>query len=154
MSLFVECYPDEALAFALGVPRREVEHGGNKAGVCAQVARRSRTTGMIDQDPDTAPMPYMKTLAEQHVEHDIRVLSDSQRNNRLVVICPRLEEWLVKSAKDGGLKMTAFGFESDSGRHLHGQIKDRLPNVERLVGALLSARNPRILRLQSLIKPC
>jgi hypothetical protein len=154
MRLFVECYSDEALAYALGVSKPDIEHAGNKAGVCAQVSRRTGTTGMMDEDPDTAPMPYMKTLAEEHAAHHIRVLYDSRRENRLIVICPRLEEWLVQSAKAGGLKMTAFGFESDNGRNLHGEIKDRLPNVQRLVEALLSARNPRILRLQSLIKPC
>ena len=82
---------------------------------------------------------------------EIRVLYDSQRDNRLVVFCPRLEEWLVQSAKSSGLKMTDFGFGSDNGRHLHGEINERLPNVKRLVGALLSAKNLRILHLQSLI---
>ena len=154
MSLFVECKPDEALASALGVSPRGLEHAGNRAGVCAQVSRRSGATGLVDEDPGTAPLPYMKTLAEQSAEHGIRVLSDPQRNNRLVVICPRLEEWLVQSAKSSGLKMTDFGFESDNGLHLHGEINDRLPNVKRLVGALLSVRNSRILRLQSLIRPC
>jgi len=153
MRLFVECRPDEALAFALGVSRRDVEHAGNRTGVCAEVSRRNGAMGMVDEDPDTAPLPYMRTMAEQPVEHEIRVLYDSQRNNQLVVICPRLEEWLVQSAKSSGLKMTDFGFGSDNGRHLHREINDRLPNVKRLVGALLSARNLRILRLQSLIKP-
>jgi hypothetical protein len=153
MSLFVECKPDEALAFALGVSRRDVEHAGNKAGVCAQVSRRSGTTGMVDEDPDAAPLRYVKTLAEETSEHAIRVLYDAERKNRLVVIRPRLEDWLVESAKSGGLKMTDFGFESDTGRHLHREINHRLANVERLVNALLSARNSRILRLQSLIKP-
>ncbi len=96
---------------------------------------------------------YMTSLVEQTAEHEIRVLYDSQRKNRLVVICPRLEDWLVQSAKSSGLKMTDFGFESDTGRHLHREINDRLGNVKRLVEALLSARSPRMLRLQTMIKP-
>ena len=99
MSLFVECKPDETLAMALGVSEREVEHAGNRAGVCAQLSRRSGTTGMVDEDPGTAPHPYVKALIEQTLEHEIRVLYDSQRKNCLVVICPRLEDWLVQSAK-------------------------------------------------------
>ncbi len=152
MSLFVECRPDEALALALGVSKGNLEHAGNRSGVCAEVSRRSGATGMVDEDPDTAPLPYMTTLAEQTVKHDIRVLYDSQRGSRLVVICPRLEEWLVKAAKSSGLRMTEFGFDNDNGKHLHGIINDRLPNVRRLVDALLSAGNLRILHLQSLIK--
>jgi len=153
MSLFVECKPDETLAFVLGVSRRDVEHAGSRARVCTQVSRRSGTTGMVDEDPSTAPHPYMKSLAEEDMEHQIRVLYDSERKNQLVVICPRLEDWLVESAKSSRLKMTDFGFESDTGRRLHREINDRLPNVERLVKALLSARNSRILRLQTLIRP-
>jgi hypothetical protein len=153
MSLIVECKPDETVAFVLGVSRRDVEHAGNKAGVCKRVSGRSGTTGMVDEDPDAAPQRYLKTLAEKPAEHEIRVLYDSERGNRLVVICPRLEDWLVQSAKSGGLKMTDFGFESDNGRHLHREINHRLANLERLVKALLSARNSRILWLQALIKP-
>jgi hypothetical protein len=36
---------------------------------------------------------------------------------------------------------------------LHAEINQRLPNLERLVKALLSARNSRILHLQKLIRP-
>jgi hypothetical protein len=153
MSLFVECKPDETLAIALGVSKRNLEHAGSRARVCAQVSLRSETMGMIDEDPNAAPHPYMQNLRESLVEHQIRVLSDSERKNRLVVICPRLEDWLVECAKSGGLKMTDFGFESDNGRHLHREINHRLPNVERLVDALLSAWSSSMLRLQSLIKP-
>jgi hypothetical protein len=153
MSLFVECKPDETLAFALGVSRRDVEHAGNRAGVCTEVSCKSGKTGMVDEDPGAAPHPYMKRLVEKAMEHQIRVLYDSERKNQLVVICPRLEEWLVQAAKSSGLKMTEFGFESDNGLQLHREINHRLPNVERLVNKLLSAGNPRILRLQALIKP-
>jgi hypothetical protein len=153
MSLFVECKPDETMAFALGFSRRDVEHAGNRAGVCAEVACKRRTTGMVDEDPGAAPHPYMKRLIEKTMEHQIRVLYDSELENRLVVICPRLEEWLVQTAKSRGLKMTDFGFESDNGLQLHREINHRLPNVERLGNKLLSARNSRILWLQASIKP-
>jgi hypothetical protein len=152
MRLFVECKPDETLAIALGVSKRDLIHAGNRAGVCAQVSRRSGTTGMVDEDPETAPQRYMKSLDERPMEHEVRALYDSQRQNRLVVICPRLEDWLVQSAKSSGLKMTDFGFESDNGRHLHREINHRLENLDRLVKQLLSARNARILRLQTLLK--
>ena len=152
MSLFVECKPDETLAFALGVKRREVEHALGRPGVCAQLSRRNGVTGMVDEDPDSAPHAYMRTLVENSWQHNTRVLDDTLRNNRLVVINPRLEEWLVQSAKSASLKMTDFGFEDDNGLHLHREINHRLDNVKRLVEALLEVRNPRILRLQSLIK--
>jgi hypothetical protein len=153
MSLFVECKPDETLAIALGVSKRDLEHAGNRARVCSQVSRRRETTGMIDEDPNTAPHPYMKNLVESGLEHQIRVLSDPERRNRLVIICPRFEDWLVESAKTSGLKMTDFSFESNTGRGLHREINHRLEKLESLVNKLLSLRNSRILKLQSLINP-
>ena len=152
MSLFIECKSDETLAFALGVPRRDIEHSLGRAAVCAQLSRRNGVTGMVDEDPDSVPQPYMKSLVQESWEHNIRVMVDEKRNNRLVVLSPRLEGWLVQSVKSAGLKMTDFGFESDNGVQLHGEINQRLGSLEKLVKELLQVKNPRLLRLQSLLK--
>lgn len=152
MSLFVECKPDETLAFALGVARRDIEHALGRSSVCAQLSRRTGVTGMIDEDPDTAPQHYLKNLTEQSWEHSVRLLFDKERNNRIVVLSPRLEEWLVQTAKNAGLKMTNFGFESDNGLQLHAEINQRLGSLQRLIEALLAAKSPRLLRLQALLK--
>ncbi len=152
MSLFVECKSDETLAIALGVEPRVIEHALGRASVCAQLSRRNGVAGMVDEDPDSVPQPYMKSLAQESWEQSIRVLVDEKRKNRVVVLSPRLEEWLVQSAKNGGLKMTDFGFDSDNGVQLHADINQRLGSLERLVKALLEAKSQRLLRLQSLIK--
>lgn len=153
MSLFVECKPDETLAFALGVPCKRIEHAlRGKAGVCAQLARRNGEIGMVDEDPGSAVPTYFKSLVEKNWEHSVRLLVDKARNNRIVVISPRLEEWLVQTTRSAGLKLTDFGFESDNGVRLHAEINQRLGSLGRLVEALLKAQNPRILKLQSLLK--
>lgn len=152
MSLVVECKPDEALAVALGLSSRIVEHGTNKVGVCSQVSRRDRVSGMVDEDPQSEQPPYLRRLKMDSYSHGIRVLLDESRNCRLIVLCPRLEEWLVATARDAGLKMTNFGFSSDSGNYLHREINYRLDGVKRLTKELLERKNPRILRLQSLLR--
>jgi hypothetical protein len=152
MSLFVECKPDETLASALGVARRDIEHALGRASVCAQLSRRTGVTGMVDEDPGSALPPYLKSLAERSWEHGIRVLLDEKRNNRMIMLSPRLEEWLVQAAKGVGLKMTDFGFGNDNGLQLHAEINQRLENLERLVEALIAAKSPRVLRLQALLK--
>src|SRR5215475_8424939 len=111
MSLFVECKPDETLAFALGIPRKQVEHALGRARVFAQLARRSNELGMVDEDPGSAVPSYMKSLTEQNWEHGIRLLIDKARNNRVIILSPRLEEWLVQTTKSTGLKLTDFGFD-------------------------------------------
>ncbi|HTV40913.1 MAG TPA: hypothetical protein VMF08_10075 [Candidatus Sulfotelmatobacter sp.] len=152
MSLFVECKADEALAFALGVARRDVEHALGRGRVCTQVSQRINVLGMIDEDPGAAQPPYLKTLKEQSREHGIPVLIDEGRKNSIIVLSPRLEDWLVQTTKSAGLKMTDFGFESDNGVQLHAEINQRLGSLQQLVKALLEAKSPRLLRLQSILK--
>ena len=152
MSLFVECKPDETLAFALGVARRDIDHALGRARVCAQLSRHKGVTGMVDEDPGTVTPTYLKLLTEQRWEHGIRVLLDETRKNRMIVLSPRLEEWLVQTTKSAGLKMTDFGFESDNGLQLHAEINERLESLQRLIEALLTAKSPRLLRLQVALK--
>jgi len=152
MSLFVECKPDETLASALGIARRDIDHALGRARVCTQLSRRNGTTGMVDEDPGTVTPTYMKSLAEQSWEHGVRVLLDEKRKNRIIVLSPRLEEWLVQTTKGAGLRMSDFGFRSDNGLQLHAEINERLESLQRLIEALLTAKSPRLLRLQVALK--
>jgi hypothetical protein len=151
MSLYVECKPDETVALALGVPRREIIHASGSGGVCSQLARHSGVAGMVDEDPHAAHPPYLKALAEKSWQHEIRELWDEERKNRVIVLSPRLEDWVVATTNPAKQKMTDFGFDSDTGVKLHGEINQRLPSLKRLLEALLAAKSPRILRLQSLL---
>jgi hypothetical protein len=151
MSLFVECKPDETLALTLGVTRRQIEHAAGKSGVCAQLARRRDVTGLLDEDPGSGRAPYLLNLVEESWEHEVRLLLDEERNNRVVVISPRFENWLVRTAKDAGLNMTGFGFDSDQGIKLHSEINHRLGSLKKLVESLVEKRSKRILRLQQLL---
>jgi len=108
--------------------------------------------GMVDEDPGAALPPYLKILKEKSREHGVPVLIDEERNNSIIMLSPRLEDWLVQTAKNAGLKMTDFGFESDNGVQLHAEINQRLGSLQQLVKALLDAKNPRLTRLQFLLK--
>jgi hypothetical protein len=153
MRTVVECDADEALARAMGILPREIEHFPGKGEVCKRLENVKDATGMMDEDPGVPAPSYFRVLAELSWIHGVRLLFDRERHNRVIVLSPRLEEWLVQSAKDSDFKMTDYGFNSDSGVRLHAEINQRLPNLERLVKALLSARNSRILHLQKLIRP-
>jgi hypothetical protein len=152
MSLFIECKSDETLAFALGVPRKNIEHALGRASVCAQLSRRTGVTGMVDEDPHTISHPYLLCLKEQRREKNVRILFDEKRKNRVVMLCPRLEEWLVEATKSAGLKLTDFGFENDNGVQLHSEINQRLSSLEKLVKALLDSKSTHLLCLQKLLK--
>lgn len=148
--LLLECKPDEVLARRLGRTRRDCIHHNDKGRVCNALKRASGYVGMIDEDPESAQPPYLATLTERSDECDVRLLHDARRDHRIVIIRPRLEEWLIKTTSQAGLRMIDFGL-SERGNELHREINSRLPKLEELLTALLDAQSPRLLHLQSLI---
>ena len=106
---------------------------------------------MVDEDPGVTKPAYFECLVELKWDQGIRLLEDKERGNRMVILSPRLEEWLVQSAKDSGVKMTDYGFKSDNGRHLHAEINQRLESLKTLAATLLERKSQRLLYLRSLL---
>lgn len=148
MRLFVECKPDEVLVTALGYPSHEVEHAAGRDGVCRRLQQLKGVFGMVDDEPQAHPIPYLRSLTEVARQHDIRVLEDRMRGNRVIVLSPRFEPWLVRAVKQAGLRLTDYGFEDDNGKGLHSEINQRLPSLRDLIAALLAKQEDRILTLQ------
>lgn len=150
MRLYLECKPDETVAIALGFPRQNIIHSHSKGRVSRQLACHSGVTGMVDQDFGESEPTNLRKFVQISSEHDLLLKNDRGKNNRLIVICPRLEDWLIKTARAGNLKMSDFNL-SESPRDLHAEINHRLPNLERLVNELLKIKSPRILYLRELL---
>src|SRR5258708_36736201 len=125
MTVFLECLPDETLAASLGVAKKAIVHTDDKGRVCHNLAKNRGVIGMVDEDPLSAQPTYMKTLSEISYEDDIRVLLDKERQNKMVVVCPRFENWLIKTAKQTNVKMADFGL-SENPHELHSVINQRL----------------------------
>ena len=151
MRLVVECSADEALAHAVGIPSRNIEHSPGRGRVCKRLQQLQDATGMVDEDPGVTKPAYFECLVELKWDQGIRLLEDKERGNRMVILSPRLEEWLVQSAKDSGVKMTDYGFKSDNGRHLHAEINQRLESLKTLAATLLERKSQRLLYLRSLL---
>jgi hypothetical protein len=150
MRLFLECKPDETLAVALGVPRHAIIHSHGKGRVSRSLSRHSGVTGMVDEDFGSAEPTTLGKFVEVSDDHGVKLKVDKTQNNRLIVICPRLEPWLIKTAKAAGVRMGDFGL-SENVQALDSLINHRLPNVERLLNTLLEASSPRLLRVKALL---
>ena len=150
MRLFLECKPDETLAVALGFPAKAIIHSHSKGRVARSLSRHTGVLGMVDEDFGEREPASLRRFVEVSAMHEIRLRTDSERNNRLVVICPRLEPWGMRTVRDAGLELQRFGL-GNSLRDLDADINHRLPNLQRLVSALLTAQSPRLLHLQSLL---
>ena len=100
--IYVECKPDTTLARALS-GGSTVEHLHGKSRVCNRLMEETYSKGMVDRDEESQTHPYIKELIKSGTENEfedeeIIVLNDSRRNNTLILLVPRLEEWIIKTA--------------------------------------------------------
>jgi len=152
MTLFLECKPDETLAVVLGVPRRTIVHSHSKGRVSRNLKMHTGVTGMVDEDFGSAEPATLAGFKEISTNHDVRLKINEAQNNRLVVICPRLEPWLIKTAKAAGLNMGDKKFNlSENVQELDSMINYRLQNIERLLDDLLKLKSQRLLHLKALL---
>lgn len=148
--LLLECKPDEVVAHTLGRARRDCLHHNDKGRVCNVLQKRQSCVAMIDEDPMSSQPPYLARLVSVSDEHGLRVLSDPARHHRIVIVRPRLEEWLIATAAGSGIQLADYGL-SDRGNALHRDINSKLAKLEEVLRALLAAKNARLLHLRRLI---
>jgi hypothetical protein len=101
----------------------------------------------MDEDPTTVKPQYFENLKLSSEEHEICLYQDHVRNHRVIVLRPRLEEWLIKTTELCGIAMAEFGL-SDRGNELHREINSRISNLEKLLEHLINKQDRRLTYLQ------
>jgi hypothetical protein len=130
MTVYFECDNDEALLDVLSIPRKAKKHSFCKGNVCNSLKKVNDSIGMVDEDPSTKQNKYIIDLGKSvSDEYSIKVFSDTKRNNKIVMLCPRLEEWLYSIARINKINPVDFGL-SKLPEDLHKvefiKIKDKL----------------------------
>lgn len=153
--IFVECKPDLALVRSLtNIPRREIIHEfRGKGGICNQLKQQTHCRAMIDEDPSSIQPRYVKNaiLEANLAEHGIKVLHDNANGNRMVVLSPRLEEWIIQAATETGVDLRQYNLPSD-GTKLHAKINANLDRFESLLKELKHKGSGRLKALKSLLE--
>ena len=117
MRVLAECYPDEALLRALGVPRKQLRHERCKGEVVKKVAKRDDTVGVVDEDPASAQPRDLGNYEVISEEEGLRLLvRRGNKAQRIIVICPRLEDWLIQRAKAAGVRLQDYALPDDPNR--------------------------------------
>jgi hypothetical protein len=132
--IYIECKPDSALVKTLGIPKRQVIHLGGKPEVCKQLAKRENCNGLVDEDPFSVQPPYLKKLQEKEDLSDcgLKILNDNAKNNDLIILCPRLEEWVLKATKEADMDISRYNLPDD-GEQLHKVINLDIRKFEKLI---------------------
>ena len=154
--IYVECKPDGILVRHLtGLPKRQVSHEiQGKGEVCNRLTRNRGLVAMVDEDPGATQPTYMThlTLSDENVQLGLKLYRDASRDNRIVVLCPRLEEWLLRAAGDSGLSMNTYGLPNRANT-LHSVINLDERKIQRLLSDLDHAQSPRLRELGRLLTP-
>jgi hypothetical protein len=117
MKVLVECNADEAVLRALGVSKKQLRHERCKGEVVKRVLKFDCETGLIDEDPSSAQPRELDNYEQVQAAEGLCLLSPrDDKNKRIVVICPRLENWLIARAKSSGIRPEDFGLPSDLDR--------------------------------------
>lgn len=151
MDIVVECKPDEALVRALGFTKKNVTHQPSKARVLSYLDRNSGAIGIVDEDPGTANAGYFSKYTKiSEAKFDIEEWSVTKMQIRLIIIKPRLEEWIIRQANSSKIDLRDYSLEPD-GYHLHKIINEKLDKFEALLTDLLKEKNQGLVHLKSII---
>ena len=143
----VECEADVSLVSSVAaVPRRRITHHDGKFELLRKLLRERDSVGMIDQDPlSLQPTHYLQHFQNVNFSANdgIEVLHHGAGHNRLVILHPRLEEWVIESARRVNIGLGSYNLATH-GNELHGEINFKINRFEELLDDLKAARSPRI----------
>lgn len=134
----VECYADTRMVLTLGAATRAVSHARGKGQVLDMLRQGRASVGLVDEDPASAEYPEMRNYQLMETVGSLRLLRHrGAAERRLIMICPRLEEWLLGRAEQAGIDPAQWGLPSDP-RKLHNSGRyDRHPRFKSFVERLL-----------------
>ena len=152
--IYVECKPDQLLVQMLtSWSNRDIIHEEGKYRLMAKLSNRRDTLAMVDEDPTSNQPAYLTRMQVGHEfsSMGLRVLRDESRANQVVVLCPRLEEWVIRGANEAGISLNnrRYNLPTTLGA-LRRVINMDLRKVERLVSDL--ADSPRFRALRRLLQ--
>ena len=114
----VECDPDGLVLEKAGIDGAIIFHEGGIGRVTYKVDSRPGTAGMIDEDPEGTIPRALANFEQFGQEHGMKLLYRyNSPMQTLVVLCPRLEEWLYARAREIGVDPDKYGLPSDPDRY-------------------------------------
>jgi hypothetical protein len=129
---YVECNPDEEMLQFLKVPAKAITHCKGSGNIFNKLKKHNNRFALIDEDPQAAVHPYYSELALTTDAKGVKVYTDKTRNNKVIALSPRFEEWLIITAKEKKIKLSDFSL-SENPHYLHSSINSRLNSLKKLL---------------------
>jgi len=121
------------------VPKRDIVHAENKAGVIKRLIKHyENSKGVVDEDPGGSAPKYLQRFrkVEDLSEYALKLLYYARGNNYLIILSPRLEDWILKAAKESNIDVKMYGLPDDPIK-LHAEINIQINKFEKLIRDLM-----------------
>lgn len=148
--VLIECDNDEALVRGVLGSGVSVRHHSGKSTVSQRLQEQKMPTrAMVDEDPDSNQPSYLKSLGRRRFpSHGLVLLRDPKRGHLVVVLSPRLEDWLLATAQAAGVHVEEFDLPTDVAQFKHA-ARNNPSKFAMLIRKLAST--PRVELLKSLL---
>jgi hypothetical protein len=149
--IYVECKPDRVLVTTLGIPGTEIQHESNKVKVCKRLEKSLNCIGLVDEDPSSVQPTYIKRLEEKFHVHNIKLLYDKETKNNLIVLCPRLEVWILEAAQGARINLGNYDLPN-SAEELHNVVNTKVGKFMILIQNIKKKKSKMLITLEDLLK--
>jgi len=133
--IIVECKPDEILAKSLGLAKNEIAHQNCKGEVCNLLMKTKISLAMVGEDPNSNQPKYLNNYTLIENKHDVKILYLKSKNKTIMVLKPRLEEWILKRCKKSVVNPEKYFLPSNN-KQLKDMINYHLVNFTNLLKEL------------------
>lgn len=118
MRILVECNADESVLRALGLSKKQIRHERCKGEVINRLRKLPGAIGVVDEDPASAqPRDLNNYQEEVQTTEGLRLLTRQGKGaQRLILVCPKLEDWLIHRARSIGIEPENYGLPADPNR--------------------------------------
>jgi len=145
----VECKPDATLVKSLTLaPRKRIEHAGNKSQLLKKLTEHyGNSKGIIDEDPGSVQPPHLQKFREKQdlTSYKLKILHQKSKNNTLIILRPRLEDWILDASKEANINPEKYSLPKDPTK-LHEQINIQIDKFQKLVKNLAKSRRLKALQ--------
>jgi len=100
--IYYECNNDEVFLKELISPtKKECYHCHGKFRACNLLKKSKNTIALLDKDPGDPQHRYLKGLQKiyNYEELKLEILYDRKRDNKIILLIPKLEDWILRVAR-------------------------------------------------------
>lgn len=144
--IHIECNPDAYLARQIGFTRKNITHHQGKSRVFNALKNNKNHFALVDEDPGSIQHPYQAELMLIKDESGLKLFKDKS-GNRVVVINPKLEDWIISISRELNINVRSYGLPENPDE-LHEQINQKLNQFEHLLNDLIKRKNSPLKLLQ------